>query len=393
MSMNKKKEVYLDYAATCPVDSRVVEVMLPYYYDKYGNSMSVHSRGRQVAEAVEKARKKLAGFIGASASEIVFTGSATESNNLALKGVMVANRKKGRHLIISAIEHDCVRQSAKWLEGHGLEVSVLSVSKDGLISIKELEGLIRSDTVMVSVMQANNEVGVIQDVASIGRLCGKKGVLFHTDAAQSFSKVEINVDKMRIDLLTVSAHKIYGPLGAAFLYVRKGVVISPLMHGGGHEGGLRSSTINVAAIVGMGRAAEIAFKEMSVEAGRIGRLRDKLIDGILEIPGSSLNGHRGKRLFNNVNVSFVGVEGESLMLELSRRKIWVSTGSACSSNSLESSHVLMAMGLGAQVAHGSLRFSLGRWTKESDIDYVLQVLKKAVVKLRSLSPVYQGTND
>ena len=388
MRKRKRKRVYLDYAATCPIDPRVTEAMRPYFFDKVGNTMAIHSWGWRTDKAVEDARSKIADMVEADGEEIIFTGSATESNNLALKGVAEANEAKGRHIIISAVEHDCVLESAKWLGKKGYEVSRVGVDKNGLVDLDELKNLIGRETVLVSVMHANNEVGTIEDVAKIGGMCRQGGVVFHTDAAQSFGKEKIDVDKMNIDLLTASSHKIYGPTGAAILYVRQGVKLEPLLHGGGQEKGLRSSTTNVAAIVGMAKAAEILGSEGKRENERLAGLRDRLIEGILSgIRGTSLNGHRQKRLVNNVNISFGGIEGESLLLELDRYGVAVSTGSACSSNNLEPSHVLMAMGLGVERTHGSVRFSLGRWTKEEDIDYVFGVLTRAVKRLRKVSVI------
>jgi cysteine desulfurase len=383
----KHRKVYLDYAATTPVDPRVARAMAPYLYKKYGNTMSLHRFGLEGSEAVERARETVARYIKAQSEEIIFTSSATESNNLALKGVAWANRKKGKHLIISAIEHDCVRESAKWLQKEGWEVTSIGVDRYGLIKFEELEKAISPKTAVVSVIHGNNEVGTIQNIKKIGELCRSRGVYFHSDAAQSLGKVPIDVGTMRIDLLTASSHKIYGPKGAAILYIRGGVEIEPLLHGGGHEGGLRSATVNVPAIVGMAKAVEILKKEGRGENKRMMRLRNKMIRGILgSVKGTRLNGPVKERLANSVNISFALIEGESLLLELDRHGVMCSTGSACSSRALEPSHVLTAMGLSHAEAHGSLRFSLGRWTKETDIDYLLEVLPEAVKKLREISP-------
>ena len=303
-----------------------------------------------------------------------------------MKGVAEANPDK-KKIIISAIEHDCVRNSAIWLRGRGYKVVMLPVDRKGFIDFEELKKEIDETTLLVSVIHGNNEVGTIQDIGKIGTLCREIGVYFHTDASQSFGKVPIDVKKMKIDLLTASSHKIYGPKGAAVLYVREGVKINPIIHGGGHEGGLRSATVNVAAIVGMGKAVEISQKVYKVESEKLERLRNKLIKGILEtIPDCWLNGDSKERLVNNVNISFERVEGESMLMELDSRGIMCSTGSACSSNSLAPSHVLLAMGLNAPEAHGSLRFSLGRWTSEADINYVLKKLPVVVKKMRQISP-------
>lgn len=381
----KKRKVYLDYAATTPVDSRVIRAMMPYLGEYFGNSMSLHAQGIKTSQAVEKAREIMAKALNAENEEIVFTGSATESNNLALKGVAEANPDK-KKIIISAIEHDCVRNSAIWLRGKGYKVVMLPVDRVGKIDFEQLKTEIDEETLLVSIIHGNNEVGTIQDIGKIGALCRERGVYFHTDASQSFGKVPIDVKKMNIDLLTASSHKIYGPKGVAILYVRDGVKINPIIHGGGHEGGLRSATVNVAAIVGMGKAVEL-FKNSKAENLKIKKLRDKLIKGILKtIPDCWLNGDPKERLANNVNISFERVEGESMLMELDSRGIMCSTGSACSSNSLAPSHVLLAMGLNAPEAHGSLRFSLGRWTSEAEINYVLKKLPIVVKKMRQISP-------
>jgi cysteine desulfurase len=382
-----KKKIYFDYAATTPVDPKVLKEMMPYFSDKFANSMSFHSMGQEVSEIIEDNREKLAGFIGAKANEIIFTGSATESNNMVLKGIMEANKNNGNHLIISSIEHDCVLGSAKFLEKNGCKVTYLDVDKNGFVKLDDLERSIDEKTVLVSIIHGNNEIGTIQDLKKIGEICKKHNVYFHTDASQSFGKVKIDVEKMNIDLMTASSHKIYGPKGAALLYIKEGIKIQPLLHGGGHEFGLRSSTLNTPAIIGFVKAAEMAMENLEEENRRISGLRDKLIEGILKnIKGTALNGDRKERLSNNVNISFGLVEGESLLLELDDLGIECSTGSACSSRTLATSHVLLALGKTAVEAHGSIRFSLGRFTKESDVNYLLKVLPRAVEKLRQISP-------
>lgn len=381
----KKRFVYLDYAATTPVDARVIKAMMPYFNLHFANTMSLHGSGMKAAEGVEKARDIIAKFIKAENEEIVFTGSATESNNLALKGLAEANPEK-KKIIISSIEHDCVRNSAIWLRGKGYKLVMLPVDKKGFIDFEVLSKEVDETTLLVSVIHGNNEVGTIQNIKKIGALCRERGIYFHSDASQSFGKIPIEVKDMKIDLLTASSHKIYGPKGAAILYVRDGVKINPIMHGGGHEGGLRSATVNVAAIVGMGKAVEIMEKSKA-ENLKIKRLRDKLIKGVLgSINDCWLNGDEKERLSNNANFSFERVEGEALLMELSNRGIMCSTGSACSSSSLEPSHVLLALGLSAPEAHGSLRFSLGRGTSEADINYVLKMLPIVVKKMRKMSP-------
>lgn len=382
-----KKKIYLDYAATTPADPRVIKAMLPYLNQKPGNTMSLHSFGQIAKQALEKSRKQVADLMGAQLNEIIFTSSATESNNLAIKGIAFANKNKGCHIIISSIEHPCIVQSSKWLEKQGFEITQLKVDKDGLISPDQVKKAIKKDTILVSIMHANNEIGTIQPIAEIGKICQNKGVYFHTDAAQSFGKVPIDVNKMNVDLLTTSSHKMYGPKGAACLFVRKGVKIEPLLHGGEHEFGLRSSTINVADIVGFGQACKIYLKEMKQEAKRLTQLRDRLIKGVLKnIELSHLNGHPKKRLPNNTNFWFDFIEGEALVMQLDLLGIAASTGSACSSEKLEPSHVLLAIGLKPEQAHGSLRLTLGRWTTQKEIDKTLEVLPKVINKLRKISP-------
>ena len=383
------KKIYLDYAATTPVDPRVVKEMIPYFTEKFGNTMSIHSFGQEAKQALEESREVVAGLMGAKSSEIIFTGSATESNNLALKGIALARRSHGGggHIIISSIEHPCVMESAKWLETQGFEITRLPVDKYGLIDPEEVKKAIKKETILVSIIHASNEIGTIQPIEEIGKICRERGVYFHTDAAQSFGKIPIDVNKMKIDLLTASSHKMYGPKGVACLFVREGTKIEPLLHGGGHEAGLRSSTVNVGAIVGFAEACKIAKKEMGKEAERLTKLRERLIKGILaKIPDSYLNGHPQKRLPNNVNFWFEFVEGESMVIQLDLMGIAASTGSACSSAKLEPSHVLLAIGLKPEEAHGSLRLSLGRWITEKDINYVLKVLPGIIKKLRRISP-------
>ncbi len=382
-----KKRIYLDYAATTPVDPRVIKAMLPYLKDKPGNTMSLHSFGQAAKQALEKSRNKVADLMKAQPEEIIFTSSATESNNLALKGIAFANQNRGRHIIISPIEHACILQSSKWLEQRGFKITRLKVDKYGLVDPKQVERAIQKDTILVSVMQANNEIGTIEPIAEIGKICQERGVYFHSDASQSFGKIPIDVNKLKVDLLTVSSHKMYGPKGAACLFVRKGTKIEPILHGGEHEFGLRSSTVNVPDIVGFGEACRICKQEMKEESKRTMKLRDKLIKGVLEnIENSHLNGHPKNRLPNNANFWFSFVEGESLVIQLDMSGIAASTGSACSSEKLEPSHVLLAIGLKPQEAQGSLRLTLGRWTTEKEIDRVLIILPQVVKKLRRISP-------
>jgi len=386
-----KNKIYLDYAATTPLDPRVVKAMLPYFTEKFGNSASFHSFGAEAKAAVDKSRKVIADAMKANSKEIYFTSSATESNNLALKGIAQASGRAGKsgknHVIVSSVEHDCVLTSAAWLEQQGWQLTLLPVDKNGMVSPTDVAKAIRPDTLLVSVMHANNEIGTINPIGEIGKICREKGVYFHTDAAQTFGKLPIDVNRLNIDLLTVSAHKMYGPKGIAALYVRSGVKIKPLLHGGGHENGLRSSTVNVPAIVGFAEAVKICLRDMKSERTRLQKLRDKLIIGVLKsIPDSYLNGHPTKRLPNNANFRFSYIEGEALIMMLDSMGIAASTASACSSPKLQPSHVLLACGLRPQDAHGSLRLSLGRWTTEKEIDEVLKILPGVIKKLRDISP-------
>ena len=381
------KKIYLDYAATTPVDSKVLKAMQPYFSKDFGNTMSLHSFGQSAKVALENSRNTVADFINAKPNEIIFTSSATESNNTALKGVALNMPKGGyaRHIIISSIEHPCIAETAKWLS-RGYKVTKVPVDKYGMVNPKDIEKEIKPETILVSVIHASNEIGTIQNIAEIGRICRKRGVYFHTDASQSFGKVPIDVKKMNIDVLTASSHKIYGPKGAGLLYVREGIKLVPLLHGGGQENGLRGSTVNVPAIVGFAKSVEICKKEMKSESVRLEKLRDKLIKNVLKIGGSHLNGHPQKRLSNNANFWFSFIEGESLIIQLDLKGIAVSTGSACSSFKLEPSHVLLAIGLKPQEAHGSLRVSLGRYTTEKDIDCLIDILPGTVRKIRKISP-------
>ncbi|MFH1706271.1 MAG: cysteine desulfurase family protein [Patescibacteria group bacterium] len=382
-----KKTVYLDYAATTPVDPKVLSAMLPFFSEKFGNPASLYQVGREANMALDSARNTIAGLLKINSGKIVFTGSATESNNLALKGVALANKEKGNHLIVSAIEHDCVLSSAAWLEQQGFKVTYLPVDKFGLVNSEDLVKALTKETILVSIMHANNEIGTIEPIKEIGALCRRRGVFFHTDAAQTFGKIPIDIAGMNIDMLTASSHKIYGPKGAALLYLSDSVKIEPIIHGGGQEFGLRSSTVNVPAIVGFAKAAEISFQKMVNEGKRLTLLRNKLINGVLNrIPGSYLNGHPKKRLPNNVNFRFDFVEGESIVLRLDALGVAASTGSACSSPKLTPSHVLVALGLNHGQAHGSLRLTLGRWSTKEKVDYLLKVLPGVIEDLREISP-------
>jgi len=385
--LKKNKKIYLDYAATTPVDPRVLKFMLPYFSRKFGNTASLHSFGQEAEEALEDSRQIISRALGAQSKEIIFTSSATESNNLAIRGTVLANKNKGNHIVVSSIEHDCVLNSARWLKARGFELTELRVDKFGLVDPENIRKAIQPNTILVSVMHANNEIGTIEPIVEIGKICREKNVYFHTDAAQTFGKIPIDVNKMNIDLLTASSHKMYGPKGAACLYLREGIKITPLMCGGGHEGGKRPSTVNVPAIVGFAKATELCLKEMKQEGDRQSRLRDKLIKTVLKIiPEVRLNGHPTKRLPNNANFQFSFIEGEALLIRLDQYGFAVSTGSACSSRRLEASHVLLACNVKPEEAHGSLRITLGRFTKESDINRLLNILPKIVENLRKISP-------
>lgn len=384
------RRVYLDHSATTPVDPEVAQLMMTYYTEKYGNPSSVHSFGQEAKEGLEKAREQAAALIGAQPSEITFTSGGTEADNMAILGTADTQRKKGKHIITSAVEHHAVLETCEYLEKNGFDLTIIPVDEEGFINPKDVEKAIRPDTILITIMHANNEVGTIQPIAEIGKIAKEKGVTFHVDAVQSLSKVPIDVKAINIDLLTISSHKIYGPKGVGALYIRKGVKLSPRIYGGGQEKKRRSGTENLPGIVGFGKACELAGKRMNAEIERLKVLRDKLMDGIVErIDYVKVNGPRGdKRLVNNVNVSIQYVEGESLLLSLDMMGIAASSGSACTSGSLDPSHVLLAMGLKHEIAHGSLRFSLGSQNTEEDIDYVLEQLPKIVERLRMMSPLY-----
>ena len=384
--------IYFDNGATTSVDPRVIEEMTPYFSEIYGNASSLHSFGREAKEALSNSRSRLAASINADSSELIFTSGGTESNNLAIKGVAYANRAKGRHIVVSAIEHDCVMNSCRWLESEGFAVTYLPVDGEGVVDCKALEEAIRKDTVLVSVMHANNEIGTMEPIDEISEICQQHGVYFHTDACQSFGKVPTQTTEKGVDLMTINSHKIYGPKGVGCLFVRDGVKVSAWQHGGGHEFGLRSSTENIAGIVGFAKAAELCRCEMDEESGRIQRLRDKLIKGVMENVGSAyLNGHRDFRLPNNANFGFHGYEGEAIriLLELDELGIAVSTGSACSSNQERNtpSHVLLAIGRNPVEARGALRVTLGRYNTEEEVDYFVECLPRIVKSLRSISSV------
>lgn len=378
------KRIYLDHAATTPVDPVVIEAMLNYFTKKFGNASSIHQFGQEAKQALENSRETIARKINADSKEIVFTSGGTESNNLALKGIAFANRDKGNHIITSRIEHECILNSCKWLEKQGFKITYLPVDRYGFVGLEDLEKAIRKDTILVSIIHANNEVGVIEPIEKIGKICKEHDVHFHTDACQSFTKVPIDVIKQNLGLVTINSHKIYGPMGVGALYIKEGVKIETWQHGGGHEKDIRSGTENVPGIVGFAKAVEIA-KEHDIQ--RMTKLRDILIKGVLEeIPNTKLNGHPTMRLCNNANFSFKYIESESLVLRLDARGIACSTGSACSSHTLEPSHVLLAIGLIPEDAHSSLRITVGKENTEEEIDYTINALKEEVKGLRKISP-------
>jgi len=384
------KRIYLDYAATTPVHPDVLKAMTPYFSEYFGNASTIYYYGRESKKAVEEAREQFAKLIGADHSEVIFTSGGTESDNHALKGAAFANRHKGNHIITSKIEHHAVLETCHYLEKEGFKVTYLPVDADGIVGLEELKKAITEKTILISIMAANNEIGVLQPIEEIGKIAREKKILFHTDAVQMTGSLPIDVERMNIDLLSVSAHKLYGPKGIGGLFVRKGVKISKYAHGGEQENRRRAGTENVSGIVGFGKACQIAGKNMEKEARRITELRDKFIAGLLKkIPEIKLNGHPEKRLPNNVNVSVKYIEGESMILNLDMEGICASSGSACTSGSLEPSHVLRALGLSHELSHGSVRFTLGRSTTAAELAVVLEKFSEIVVRLRKLSPLYK----
>ena len=394
MDMTPHFPIYLDYGATTPVDPRVVDAMIPWLREHFGNPASrSHAWGWEAEEAVEKARANVAALIGADPREIVWTSGATESNNLAIKGAAHFYKGKGKHIITVKTEHKAVLDTTRELERQGFEVTYLDVQENGLLDFDVLKAAIRPDTILLSVMFVNNEIGVIQDVVALGNLCREKGVIFHVDAAQATGKVEIDMTRLPIDLMSLASHKTYGPKGIGALYVRRKprVRLEAQMHGGGHERGLRSGTLPTHQIVGMGESFRIAQEEMDVEIGRIKALRDRLAKGLQEIEEVYINGDMDHRVPHNLNVSFNYVEGESLIMAI--KDIAVSSGSACTSASLEPSYVLRALGRSDELAHSSIRFTIGRFSTEEDIDFAVNLLKSKVHKLRELSPLWDMFKD
>jgi len=394
MDMTPHFPIYMDYGATTPVDQRVVDAMIPWLREHFGNPASrSHAWGWEAEEAVEKAREHVAALIGADPREIIWTSGATESNNLALKGAAQFYKTRGKHLITVKTEHKAVLDTTRELERQGFDVTYLDVQEDGLLDLGKFKAAIRPDTILVSVMFVNNEIGVIQDIPAIGAICREKGIIFHVDAAQATGKVAIDLAKLPVDLMSLASHKTYGPKGIGALYVRRKprVRIEAQMHGGGHERGMRSGTLPTHQIVGMGEAFRIAKEEMGTESERVRMLQQRLINGLKDIEQTFLNGHAEKRVPHNVNISFNFVEGESLIMGI--KGIAVSSGSACTSASLEPSYVLRALGRSDELAHSSLRMTIGRFTTEEEIDYVVTTLKERVAKLRELSPLWEMYQD
>lgn len=380
------RQVYLDHNATTPVDPQVLEAMLPYYRQKYGNASTLYALGREARIAVDEAREQIAELIHAQPTEIYFTSGGTESDNTALKGVAFANRQRGNHIITSQIEHSAVLDTCRYLEKQGFEITYLPVDRFGKVHPEQVLKALTNRTILISIMHANNEIGTIQPIEEIGTIARERRIYFHTDTVQTFGKLPIDVKQMKIDLLSISAHKIYGPKGIGALYIRKGVNIDPLLHGGEQERKRRAGTENVPAIVGFGKAVELAKKHMQEEAQYLTKLRNQLFEGLQSrVEGITLNGHPVDRLPGTLNISVKYVKGEALLLQLDKQGIYISTGSACASGSIEPSHVLLALGMSEQEARNSIRFSLGRENTEEDIAYVLNVFPEVVRKLRGIS--------
>ena len=381
------KQIYFDNAATTKVDEEVLKAMLPYFTEKYGNASSTHFMGQEAKATLERSRNVIAKSIGAKPYEIYFTSGGTEANNMTLKGLYFWNMENNtgkNHIITTKIEHDCILNSCRWLEKRGAKVTYLDVDVEGFIDLNELEKEINEKTIVVSIIHGNNEIGTIQNLEEIGKICKKRGVFLHTDACQSFTKTELNVKRQNLSLVTLNSHKIHGPKGVGALYIREGVRIVPLSHGGGHEKRIRSGTENIPGIVGFAKAVEISKKK---DVERIIKVRDRLIEGILKIPNTRLNGSRKNRLCNNINVSFNNIEGESIGGYLETHGVCTSTGSACASHSLETSHVLKAIGLPPVQSNSSIRISISKYTTDEEVDYFLGILPKIVEKLRRMSPI------
>ncbi|MFC1967108.1 cysteine desulfurase NifS [Chloroflexota bacterium] len=385
------KRIYLDYAATTPTHPEVVQAMLPYFTEFYGNPSGIHALAQQARVAIEEVRSRLASFLNARADEIIFTSGGTESDNTAIKGVALANEDRGNHIITSAVEHHAVLKTCEFLEQRGFSVTYLPVDENGTVAPGDVKEAITDKTILISIMHANNEIGTIQPVAEIGGIAREAGVYFHTDAVQTTGHIPIDVEKLKVDLLSISAHKLYGPKGIGALYARQGTRMASLLHGGGHEGERRAGTENVPGVIGFGKAIEIAGREMGEEVIRLTALRERLISELMSrIDHIRLNGHPTNRLPNNVNMSISFIDGEAIGLNLDHGGICASTGSACSSGSMEASFVLTATGVPPETARGSVRFTLGKWTSEGDIDRVVALLPGIVNKLRAISPLLKN---
>ncbi|MDE6087173.1 MAG: cysteine desulfurase NifS [Oscillospiraceae bacterium] len=386
----EKRYIYADHAATTAVSDEVLQEMLPYFQEHFGNPSSIYAKGRENERAILDARARVAACLNADPKEIFFTGGGSESDNWAIKGIAdKLEQKDKKHIITSVFEHHAVLHTCEFLEKHGFEVTYLPVSPAGLVSPADVEAAIRPDTALVSIMYANNEIGTIQPIPEIGAICRKHGVLFHTDAVQAIGNVKIDVKAQNIDLLSLSGHKFHAPKGIGALYVRKGISLPNLIHGGGQESGKRAGTENVPGIMGLAKAIELATENIPAKIAKLTPLRNQLIDGILKIDQTKLNGDREKRLAGNVNISIVGIEGESLLLMLDHYGIQASSGSACTSGSLDPSHVLLSLGLVHEVAHGSLRLSFGEEFTQEDVDYILEVIPQVVDRLRAMSPMWE----
>lgn len=382
------KQIYMDHGATTPVDPLVVDAMLPYFTETFGNASSLHSFGQEATSALEQSRQQVAASIGAKPEEIIFTSGGTESDNLAIKGIAYRNSGKGKHIITSTIEHPAILNTCAYLEKEGFDVTYVPADSDGIIDMDELKKAIRDDTILISVMHANNEIGTIQPISDISKLAKEKSIYLHTDAVQSFGKIAVNVDELGVDMLSMSSHKIYGPKGVGALYVRKGTLLQALAHGGSHERSMRAGTENISGIVGFAKAVALADERLVDDAKHMTQLRDSLIGKVMDsIDDVELSGHPTNRLPNNVNLRFSFIEGESMLLFLDMKGIAISTGSACSSKSLEPSHVLTAIGLRPEDSHGSLRITLGKDNTQEEVDYVVDALVEVVGRLRAMSPI------
>jgi len=382
-------QIYLDHAATTKLRKEVLDTMLPFLTEQYGNPSTIYTVGREAKKAVDTAREQVAKAINSQTNEILFTGSGTEADNWAIKGIAYANKHKGKHIITSSIEHHAVLHTCEFLQKEGFDITYIPVDSEGIIDLKELKKAIRPDTILISVMLANNEIGTIQPIKEISQIAKKHGIYLHTDAVQAVGSIPVDVADLGVDLLSLSGHKFYGPKGVGVLYIKNGTKISPLIHGGGQERGKRAGTENVANIVGIGKAIELATKDISTYSTHLQKLRDMTIENILKtIPHSRLNGHIEKRLPGNVNISFEYIEGESILLMLDSKGISASSGSACTSGSLDPSHVLLAIGLPHEIAHGSLRLTFGQENTKEDVKYLLEILPPIIEKLRAMSPLY-----